>query len=167
MQALHSGTGWNILQLSPLRAAYFLGDLVGNGLGYLPAVFDRFPRLTILPLNSFADRCADPVSLRDNLADSVLDLIPFRCADFLRLLDTVALVLALVLPDRGANIRSRLPWLTLLPFNGFANGVADPVSLDYVLTNLSLHLAAVLLGWHWAVLGTLDLNLLGDIIAHL
>jgi len=167
MQALHFGTRWNILQLSPLRAAYFLGDLVGNGLGYLPAVFDRFPRLTILPFNSFADRCADPVGLGDNLADSVLDLVPFRGANFLRLFDTIALVLALVLPDRGANVRSRLPWLTLLPFDSFANGVADPISLGDVLANLVLNLAAVLLGWHWAVLGALDLHLLGDINAHL
>merc|ERR1719308_248192 len=124
------------LQLSPLRAAYFLGDLVGNGLGYLPAVFDRFPRLTILPLNSFADRCADPVSLRDNLAGSVLDLVPFRGADFLRLLNTIALVLALVFPDRGANIRSGLPWLTLLSFDSFAHRVADPISLGDILANL-------------------------------
>jgi len=159
--------GWNFLQLSPLRAAYFLGDLVGNGLGYLPAVFDRFPWLTILPFNSFADRCADPVSLGDNLADSVLNLIPFRGADFLRLLNTIAFVLALVLPDGGADIRSGLPWLTLLPFDSFANGVADPIGLGDVLANLVLNLAAVLLGWHWAVLGALDLHLLGDINAHL
>jgi len=123
--------------------------------------------LTILPLNSFADRCADPVSLGDNLADSVLNLVPFRGADFLRLLDTVALVLAIIFPDGGANIRSRLPWLTLLPFDSFANGVADPISLGDILANLLLHLAAVLLGRHWAMLGALDLHLLGDINAHL
>jgi len=54
--------------------------------------------LTILLFNSFAGRCADPVTLLYNFADGVLDLIPFRGANFFRLLNTIALVLALILP---------------------------------------------------------------------
>jgi len=98
MQILHVGTSWEFHQLSPLWAAYFLGDLIGNSLGYLPAILDRLPWLTILLFNRFAGRCADPVTLLYNFADSVLDLIPFRGANFFRLLNIIALILALILP---------------------------------------------------------------------
>jgi len=75
--------------------------LVGNSLGYLPAIFYRFPGLTISFFNRFAYRFAHPIFLLDNFTDFIFDL------------------------------------------------------------------TAVLLRWHWAVLGALDGNLLGDVGAGL
>jgi len=123
--------------------------------------------LTFLPFNSTAHWVADPLSLGNILADSVLDLNPFRGTDFLLLLHIFALVLALILPHRMAHIWSRLPWLTFLPFNSTAYWVADPVSLGNILADFVFNLMAVLLRRHWAVLGALDWHLLCDINTHL
>merc|ERR1712112_221891 len=52
-------------------------------------------------------------------------LIPISVADFLSLVHILTFILALVLPDRVAHIRSRLPSLALLPLDGLADRLAD------------------------------------------
>jgi len=52
-------------------------------------------------------------------------LIPNSVTDFLGLVHVLALILALVLPDRVAHIGSRLPRLALFPLDGLADRLAD------------------------------------------
>jgi len=112
------------------RFANSFSDILAHLFWNSVALFWVCDTLLLSLINHLSDRVARFVSAH---------LIPYSVANFLLLLNVLALFLALVLPDGVAHVRSRLPRFTFLTFDSIAHWVANPVILGYILADLVLN----------------------------